>query len=80
MKILDKILHTAAGKLRFPWLLAITATLFVANLFIPDAIPFVDEILLGLATLVIARIREPKEENSEEDRALPEREESGGEK
>ena len=38
-----------AGRLRFPWLLAITATAFVVDLFVPDFIPFADEVLLGLA-------------------------------
>ena len=59
MKILDKVLNTTAGKLRFPWLLLLTLILFVVDLFVPDAIPLVDEILLGLATLIISRIREP---------------------
>jgi hypothetical protein len=36
----------AAG-LRFPRLLAITATLFVLDVLFPDAVPFVDEILSG---------------------------------
>lgn len=43
--------------LRFPYLLALTATLFVIDLIFPDVIPWVDEILLGLATLLLARIR-----------------------
>ena len=43
--------------LRFPYLLALTGTLFVIDLFFPDIIPWADEILLGLATLVLARIR-----------------------
>lgn len=34
----------------FKWLCA----LFLIDLFIPDLIPFVDEILLGLATLFLA--------------------------
>lgn len=43
--------------LRFPYLLALTATLFVIDLVLPDVIPWADEILLGLATLLLARIR-----------------------
>ena len=60
MSLLDKILNKTASKLRFPWLALATAGLFVANVFIPDAIPMVDEILLGLATLLLARIRKPE--------------------
>ena len=46
-----------AGRLRFPWLFAVTAVLFVVNLFVPDALPFADEILMGLVALVLGSIR-----------------------
>ena len=42
-----------ASKLRFPQLFALTAGLFLLNLLIPDPIPFFDEILLGLLTLLL---------------------------
>lgn len=41
-----------AAKLRFPVLFGITAVLFVLDFFIPDFIPFVDEIILGLGALL----------------------------
>ena len=43
-----------AQRLRFPWLLLLTAALFGIDLAIPDFIPFIDEIVLGLATLVLS--------------------------
>lgn len=43
--------------LRFPWLLLVTSTLFLVNLFVPDALPFVDEILLALVAVILGRIR-----------------------
>jgi hypothetical protein len=46
-----------AEKLRFPQLFLVTLTLFVIDLITPDFIPFIDEILLGLATLLIGSIR-----------------------
>jgi hypothetical protein len=46
----------AAG-LRFPQLFLFTAALFVADLLIPDVIPFFDEILLGLATLLLSQYK-----------------------
>jgi hypothetical protein len=49
-----------AARLRFPRLLALTATLFVLDLLIPDLIPLADEILLGLATLILSRLRRPE--------------------
>ena len=48
------ILTRFASRLRFPQLFALTATLFAIDLLIPDLIPFVDEILLGLGTLLLA--------------------------
>ena len=43
--------------LRFPWLLLVTSALFLVNLFVPDALPFVDEILLALVAVILGRIR-----------------------
>jgi hypothetical protein len=42
------------ARLRFPTLFVVTALLFVVNLVVPDAIPFVDELLLGLGTALLA--------------------------
>jgi len=50
-----------ASKLRYPHLFLITASLFVLDLLIPDVIPFADEILLGLGTLLLAGLRGKKE-------------------
>lgn len=44
-----------ARNLRFPTLFKITASLFVLSVLIPDPLPFVDEILLGLGTLMLAK-------------------------
>jgi len=49
----------AAG-LRFPVLLAIVGGLFLLDLFIPDLIPFADEVLLGLVTVLLASLRKRK--------------------
>lgn len=48
-----RIVERVAGRLRFPTLFLLTATLFVVNLLVPDPLPFVDEILLGLVTLML---------------------------
>jgi hypothetical protein len=47
------------SRLRFPTLFKITVGLFVLNLLIPDPIPFLDEIVMALATLVLASWRRP---------------------
>ena len=44
---------------RFPYLLGLAGALFVLNLFIPDPVPLVDELLLGLLTLLLAAWRRP---------------------
>jgi hypothetical protein len=53
----NSIARRAAGRLRYPKLLALTGALFVMDLFVPDLMPFVDEILLGLGTLLLTRLR-----------------------
>lgn len=49
------------GRLRFPYLVLLTGTLFVINLFVPDLIPFVDELLLGLVTVLLGSFKKPRE-------------------
>lgn len=46
-----------ASRLRFPYLFALTAALFVLNLFVPDALPMADELLMGLAALLLGSLR-----------------------
>lgn len=38
--------------LRFPGLFALLATVFVVDLLVPDFIPFVDEIILAILTMI----------------------------
>ena len=56
-----------ASNLRFPKLLAITTGLFVIDLFFPDVVPFVDEILLGLISLLLASLKKGRSGISQED-------------
>jgi hypothetical protein len=45
------------SRLSYPKLFMFTAGLFAVNLLIPDLIPFVDEILLGLGAMLLANKR-----------------------
>ena len=54
-----------ARKLRYPTLFKITAALFLLDTLIPDILPFVDEILFGLATLLLANWKNRKETTPE---------------
>jgi hypothetical protein len=56
------------ARLRFPVLFAITTVLFILDFFIPDAIPFVDEILLGLGAALLGSWKKRKEPRSAGDK------------
>jgi len=43
--------------LRFPWLLLVTAVLFLVSVLVPDAFPFIDEIVLALLTVLLGRLK-----------------------
>lgn len=53
--MLPKVLLRWASGLRLPWLTAVIGFLFVSDLVIPDFIPLVDELILGLATTLLVR-------------------------
>ncbi len=53
-----------ARRLRFPRLLAVTGSLFALTLVIPDPLPLVDELLLGLATLVLVNWKRDRAERA----------------
>src|SRR3546814_13951594 len=42
------------GRLSYPKLFLLPAALFAGDVLVPDMIPFVDELLLGLGTLLLA--------------------------
>lgn len=46
-----------AQRLRFPHLFLLTGALFILDVLLPDFIPFVDEILLGLGTLILGSLK-----------------------
>ena len=48
-----RLIERFASQLRFPYLFLLTAALFVIDLLIPDAIPFADEVLLGLIAVLL---------------------------
>ena len=58
-----------AAKLRFPTLFKVTAILFALNLLVPDVIPFIDEILLGLGTALLASWKAHRKPDTPDDAA-----------
>ena len=59
--MIRRIVTRFAAGLRFPALFVLAATLFVVDLLVPDLIPFLDEILLALATLLLGSLRKRRE-------------------
>ncbi|RZA17828.1 MAG: hypothetical protein EOP93_12620 [Lysobacteraceae bacterium] len=49
------------GKLSYPRLFMLTAALFAFDVVIPDLVPFADELLLGLGTLLLANWKKRKQ-------------------
>jgi hypothetical protein len=60
-----------AGRLRFPWLFLLTVVVFLFDLIVPDMIPFVDEVLLGLSALVLGSLRRKKPARPQNDPGAP---------
>jgi hypothetical protein len=56
LTIHGRLIHYVT-RLRFPKLLALAAVVFVVDLIFPDVIPFADEILLGLMTLLLGMLK-----------------------
>ena len=57
---LTRAITDLAAFLRFPYLFLLTATLFVLDVLIPDLVPFADEILRGLLTLLFGSWRKSR--------------------
>ncbi len=50
-----------AKGLRFPSLFLLFVIVFLVNLIVPDPLPFVDELVLGLGALLLSRLRRKPE-------------------
>lgn len=55
--MIGAIVTRFASRLRYPTLFKLVAGLFIVDLFLPDFIPFLDEILLALGTLMLGAMR-----------------------
>lgn len=54
-----------ANTLKFRNLFFIIISLFLINLLIPDFIPFIDEIILGLLAIILANMKEERKQKKE---------------
>lgn len=45
------------SRLRFPYLFILTSLLFICNLFIPDIVPFADELIMGMVAALFGSLK-----------------------
>jgi hypothetical protein len=57
-----------ASRLRFPTLFFVTLALWVINMLVPDPIPLIDEIVMGLLTLMLATWKKGKQAPADSER------------
>jgi hypothetical protein len=55
--MIGKLVTKFAAGLRFPTLFGLMAGLFLLDVVVPDLIPFADEVLLALGTLLVGSFR-----------------------
>jgi hypothetical protein len=76
-RFLPAFIRRRLERLRFPQLALLTGLLFLVTFVMPDPLPFVDEILLGLGTLLLTSWKRSRSDkthrSSTEPPALPER-------
>lgn len=59
-----------AESLRHPQLFKWITAIFLVDLFIPDLVPFVDELLLGLAAVYLGRRKKKRTEDIPEEKPV----------
>lgn len=52
---------TFLSRLRFPWLFAILAALWLFDMVTPDPVLWLDEVMLAIMTVMIGMLRKPKD-------------------
>jgi hypothetical protein len=55
--LIGQFVSRFASGLRFPALFGLLAGLFLLDVLVPDVIPFADEVLLALGTLLVGSLR-----------------------
>ena len=55
--MISKAVGEFAARLRFPQLFTVVLVIFLVDLAVPDMIPFLDEILFGLLTVLLGSLK-----------------------
>jgi hypothetical protein len=58
--MIGRLITRLTANLRYPTLFLIVGALFLINVVVPDFIPFYDEILLAMLTVLIGSIRKKR--------------------
>ena len=56
-----KIAQRFLGRLRFPQLFVVAAVLFSLDLLVPDMVPFLDEVMLAVLTVLLGQWKRPED-------------------
>ncbi len=62
-KIAGSLISRFASRLKYPQLFFVTLALFLVDLVVPDLFPFIDEILLGLLTVLLGSWADDRGQN-----------------
>ena len=61
----SRLIERFASRLKFPYLFLLIVVLFLGDFIIPDAIPFIDEVLLGLVAVLLGTWKQRKAADTE---------------
>ncbi len=64
--------------IRYPWLFAILTGLLAIDLVVPDPVPLLDEVVLGLLTFLAASWRIRKDDANPQPKDVTPKDEAGG--
>lgn len=70
-RFLPSFLRRRLQRLRFPQLALVTGVLFLITLFVPDPLPFVDELLLLAGTLLLGSWKRRRDERTASPQSPP---------
>jgi hypothetical protein len=74
--VIGQLVTRFASGLRFPVLFALVGGLFAVDLLLPDLVPFFDEVMLALGTLLLGSLRKRRPGAGAEGASSPAKSES----
>lgn len=53
----QQVVGNVAGRLRYPWVFGLLVAALTVDFFVPDPVPFIDELVLALLTVFVGSWR-----------------------